>query len=204
MEESTKTQGLYASWLEEVLGEACEALLEDRGEITIITSPPKLEKVITFLRDHTNAQFKLLVDLVGVDYPQREKRFEVIYLLLSLRYSTRIKVKVCVDPFEGLPSLTPLYKAANWFEREVWDLFGIFFHDHPDLRRILTDYGFEGHPMRKDFPLTGFTEVRYDEEKKRVVCEPLELSQEFRAFDLQSPWTQKVDQQLLAAKKGEN
>lgn len=203
MEASTKALGLYASWLEKVLGNTCEAVLEDRGELTVVTTGPNLEKVVRFLRDNTNAQFKLLIDIVGVDYPQREKRFEVVYLLLSARYSTRIKVKVCVDPFEGLPSLTPLYSAANWFEREVWDMFGVFFHEHPDLRRILTDYGFEGHPMRKDFPLTGFTEVRYDEEKKRVVCEPLELSQEFRAFDLQSPWTQKVDQKLLGEKKGE-
>lgn len=139
-----------------------------------------------------------------VDYPQREKRFEVNYLLLSQRYVRRLKLKVRVDPYEGLESVTCLFKAANWFEREAWDMFGVFFHNHPNLRRILTDYGFEGHPLRKDFPLTGFVEVRYDEEKKRVVAESLETAQEFRAFEFQSPWNEKIQAPLLASSVSES
>jgi len=191
----------YPAWLEKVLASMALRIVEgDRGDLTVITGRSHLLNLLRFLRDHTNTQYKVLVDITAVDYPQREKRFEVVYLLLSVRYSSRITVKLSVDPFEGLPTATDLFKSANWFEREVWDMFGVFFHQHPDLRRLLTDYGFEGHPLRKDFPLTGYTEVRYDEEKKRVVCEPLETAQEFRAFDFQSPWDQKVDPKLLAPK----
>lgn len=190
----------YGLWLQRVLGPAATNVAEAGGELVILTRSYHLLNLMRFLRDQSHCQYKVLVDVTAVDYPQREKRFEVVYMLLSLRYSSRLRVKVSVDPFEGLPSLTGLYNSANWLEREVWDMFGVFFHDHPDLRRLLTDYGFEGHPLRKDFPLTGYTEVRYDEEKKRVVCEPLELSQEFRAFDFQSPWDQKVRPAILGPK----
>ena len=128
------------------------------------------------------------MDVTAVDYPDREERFEVVYNLLSLKQNQRIRVKLSTDESTPVVSATSVFKSANWFEREVWDLFGVFFSDHPDLRRILTDYGFEGHPLRKDFPLTGLVEVRYDEDQKRVVYEPVKLTQEFRTFDFVSPW----------------
>jgi NADH-quinone oxidoreductase subunit C len=143
---------------------------------------------MTFLRDDEACLFKVLVDVCGVDYPDRPERFEVVYNLLSLRHNTRIRVKVATDEATPVPSVTGVFSAANWFEREAWDLYGIFFSDHPDLRRILTDYGFEGHPLRKDFPLTGYVEVRYDPEQRRVVYEPVKLTQDFRTFDFMSPW----------------
>lgn len=147
-----------------------------------------LARSMTFLRDDPKCLFKVMVDLCGVDYPDRPERFEVVYNLLSLKLNQRIRVKVTTDEEGLVPSITGVYSAAGWFEREAWDLYGIYFSDHPDLRRILTDYGFEGHPMRKDFPLTGYVEVRYDEEQKRVVYEPVKLKQEFRSFDFLSPW----------------
>jgi NADH dehydrogenase (ubiquinone) Fe-S protein 3 len=128
--------------------------------------------------------------MTAVDYPTRSHRFELVYMLLSLPYNTRIKVKTYANEVDPIPSTVSLFKGAEWMEREVWDMYGVFFTQHPDLRRILTDYGFEGHPLRKDFPLTGFTEVRYDDSKKRVVQEPLELAQAFRYFEYQSPWEQ--------------
>jgi NADH-quinone oxidoreductase subunit C len=145
-------------------------------------------KVMSFLRDESQCQFKMLVDVCGVDYPERPERFEIVYNLLSLKHNQRIRVKVTTDEDTPVPSVTSVFSTAGWFEREAWDLYGIFFSDHPDLRRILTDYGFQGHPMRKDFPLTGYVEVRYDEEQKRVVYEPVKLVQEFRRFDFESPW----------------
>ncbi|MBY0430201.1 MAG: NADH-quinone oxidoreductase subunit C, partial [Rhodospirillales bacterium] len=132
--------------------------------------------------------FKQLMDLCGIDYPQREQRFEVVYHLLSMKHNQRIRVKAPTDEDTPVPSVTGVFSAANWFEREAWDMYGIFFADHPDLRRLLTDYGFEGHPLRKDFPLTGYVEVRYDDEQKRVVYEPVKLTQDFRTFDFLSPW----------------
>jgi NADH-quinone oxidoreductase subunit C len=144
--------------------------------------------VLTYLRDQPNCQFKMLVDLCGVDYPEREQRFEVVYHLLSLKHNQRIRVKVATDEATPVPSVTGVFGSANWYEREVWDMYGIYFADHPDLRRLLTDYGFEGHPMRKDFPQTGYVEVRYDEEQKRVVYEPVHLRQDWRSFDFLSPW----------------
>jgi len=164
------------------------------GELIITTGPDHIIPVLTFLRDHTNTQYKVLTAISGVDYPEREQRFEVAYELLSLKYNHRIRVKVFVDEFSSIESAVSVYPAASWWEREVWDMYGVFFRNHPDLRRILTDYGFEGHPMRKDFPLTGYTEVRYDDVKKRVVSEPLELAQEFRKFDFSSPWSQDPNQ----------
>jgi NADH/F420H2 dehydrogenase subunit C len=137
-----------------------------------------------------NTQYKLLVDITAVDYPSRPLRFEVVYNLLSIQYNARIRIKTCVDEIKPLISSTGVFSSAGWWEREVWDMFGIFFSNHPDLRRILTDYGFQGHPLRKDFPLTGYVEVRYDDSEKRVVTESLELTQEFRFFDFSSPWEQ--------------
>ncbi|CAL1270219.1 unnamed protein product [Larinioides sclopetarius] len=153
-------------------------------------SPDGVIPVLTFLKDHHLAQFESLVDIAGVDVPTREYRFEIVYNLLSLRYNARIRVKTYTDELTPIDSACDVYKAANWYEREIWDMFGVYFANHPDLRRILTDYGFEGHPFRKDFPLSGYVEVRYDDEVKRVVVEPLELAQEFRKFDLAGPWEQ--------------
>lgn len=158
------------------------------GELTLHVAPNDLLKVLTTLRDDINCQFKQLIDVCGADYPEREKRFEVIYHLLSMAQNARVRVKIDTDEETPVPSATGLFSAAGWWEREAWDLYGILFSDHPDLRRILTDYGFEGHPLRKDFPLTGYVEVRYDDEQKRVVYEPVKLTQEFRTFDFLSPW----------------
>merc|ERR1711860_391852 len=131
-----------------------------------------------------------ITDITAIDVPTRDYRFEIVYIMLSLRYNARIKVKTYTDELTPIDSITPILEGANWYEREIWDLYGVFFANHPDLRRILTDYGFEGHPFRKDFPLSGYTEVRYDEELKRCVVEPLELAQEFRKFEYSSPWEQ--------------
>jgi NADH-quinone oxidoreductase subunit C len=158
------------------------------SELTVQVRRDHLVRVMTMLRDDQQCLFKLLVDICGVDYPEAEERFEVVYNLLSLRHNQRIRVKVRTDEATPVPSVTGLFHAAGWFEREAWDLYGIMFADHPDLRRIMTDYGFEGHPLRKDFPLTGYVEVRYDDEQKRVVYEPVRLQQEFRRFDFLSPW----------------
>ncbi len=144
--------------------------------------------MITFLRDDPECDFICFIDICGVDYPAREKRFDVVYHLLSLRKNQRIRVKLETDAFTPVPSIIEIFPAANWFERETYDLYGVVFADHPDLRRLLTDYGFEGHPLRKDFPLTGFVEVRYDDIQRRVVYEPVKLTQEFRNFDFLSPW----------------
>jgi NADH-quinone oxidoreductase subunit C len=159
-----------------------------RGEAILWVPASALIKVMTFLRDDQKCLFKMLVDVCGVDYPEREHRFEVVYNLLSLKHNLRLRVKVSAAEDQPVPSVSGIYSVAGWFEREAWDLYGIYFSGHPDLRRILTDYGFEGHPLRKDFPLTGFVEVRYDIEQKRVINEPVKLRQEFRTFDFQSPW----------------
>ncbi|GAB6025746.1 NADH dehydrogenase Fe-S protein subunit 3 ndufs3 [Chamberlinius hualienensis] len=157
-------------------------------ELEILICPEGIIPVLSFLKDHHNAQFVNLTDIAGMDVPTRQYRFEIIYNLLSLRYNSRIRVKTYTDELTPIESACSVFKAANWYEREIWDMYGVFFANHPDLRRILTDYGFEGHPFRKDFPLSGFVEVRYDDEVRRVVVEPLELAQEFRKFDLQTPW----------------
>ena len=158
------------------------------GELIVTVRTAAIGDVLSFLRNDSNCQFKVLVDICGADYPQREARFEVVYNLLSLTQNQRIRVKLKVDEDTPVPTATQIYSAAGWFEREAWDLYGIMFSDHPDLRRILTDYGFEGHPLRKDFPLTGRVEVRYDEAQKRVVYDPVQLTQDFRTFDFLSPW----------------
>ena len=145
-------------------------------------------ETVTFLRDDPQCRFVCHIDTTAVDYPERERRFEVVTHLLSPKYIRRIRLKVDTDERTPVPSLTSVYPAANWFEREVWDLFGVYFSDHPDLRRLVTDYGFEGHPLRKDFPMTGYVEVRWDDEQKRVVTEPVNLNQAFRNFDFLSPW----------------
>ena len=158
------------------------------GELTVLVSRPAIVKVLRALREGSDFRFTILVDLCGVDWPEREQRFEIVYHLLSLHHNQRLRIKVMTDEDTPVPSVTGVFSSAGWYEREAWDLYGITFSDHPDLRRILTDYGFEGHPLRKDFPLTGFVEVRYDEEQKRVVYEPVKLTQEFRSFDFLSPW----------------
>lgn len=158
------------------------------GEITLTVNPEDVVKICTFLRDHSAMLYKTCIELCGADYPSREKRFEVVYELLTVYLNSRIRVKTQVDEFEGVESVSEVYKSAIWSEREAWDMYGIYFHNHPDLRRILTDYGFEGHPLRKDYPLSGYTEVRYDDSEKRVIYEPVELAQEFRSFDFVSPW----------------
>lgn len=158
------------------------------GELMVEVRAEHVVRVLTFLRDDALCQFKILLDICGVDYPERGERFDVVYNLLSLSLNQRIRVKVRVDEDGVVPSATGVFNAANWFEREAWDMYGILFSDHPDLRRLLTDYGFEGHPLRKDFPLTGYVEMRYDDEQKRVVYEPVQLTQEFRSFDFLSPW----------------
>jgi NADH-quinone oxidoreductase subunit C len=158
------------------------------GELMVSLRRDAVARVLAFLRDDPKCLFQVLVDICGVDYPERAERFEVVYNLLSLKLNQRVRVKATTDETSPLPSVTGLFNSAGWYEREAWDLFGIYFSDHPDLRRILTDYGFEGHPLRKDFPLTGYVELRYDEEQKRVVYEPVKLKQEFRSFDFTSPW----------------
>lgn len=158
------------------------------GELTLSASPDTLVGLLTFLRDDQACKFAVLIDICGADYPSRAKRFDVVYHLLSMHRNQRIRVKIETDEATPVPSAVSIWPAANWFEREAFDMYGIQFADHPDLRRILTDYGFTGHPLRKDFPLTGFVEVRYDDEQKRVVYEPVKLVQDFRKFDFMSPW----------------
>ncbi len=158
------------------------------GELTLDTVPGNIVDVLTFLRDDPQCAFISFVDICGADYPGRAERFDVVYHLMSPVQNTRIRIKLKADEDSTVPSVTGVFIGADWFEREAYDLYGILFTGHPDLRRILTDYGFEGHPLRKDFPTTGFVEVRYDDEVKRVVYEPVELRQEFRNFDFLSPW----------------
>ena len=158
------------------------------GELTIIATSAGLRLLVTHLRDNAACAFTTLIDITAVDWPERETRFEVVYHFLSMPQNQRIRVKVEVAEDEIVPSITDLHPSANWFEREVFDMYGVMFSGHPDLRRILTDYGFRGHPLRKDFPTTGYTEVRYDETQKRVVYEPVSLVQEYRQFDFMSPW----------------
>ncbi|MFZ1895707.1 MAG: NADH-quinone oxidoreductase subunit C [Rhodoplanes sp.] len=158
------------------------------GELTITARAADIVKVVTFLRDDPGCRFFAFVDVTAVDWPQRERRFDVVYHLLSPTKNWRVRIKVEVNERESVPSIIEVFPGANWFEREVFDLYGVPFTGHPDLRRILTDYGFSGHPLRKDFPLTGFVEVRWDDEQKRVVYDKVQLAQEYRDFDFLSPW----------------
>ena len=157
-------------------------------QLVSIVEKEDIAKLLVFLRDDVNCQFKQLMDICGVDYPERPQRFEVVYNLLSLVHNNRVTGKVRLEDNSSIPAVSKGFSSADWWEREIWDLFGIFFSGHPDLRRILTDYGFDGHPLRKDFPLTGYVEVRYDDAQTRVVYEPVKLTQEYRDFDFLSPW----------------
>jgi NADH dehydrogenase (ubiquinone) Fe-S protein 3 len=173
----------YGQYLMSCLPKYVQQFSVWKDELVIYIPPTAVIPVITFLKYHTAAEYTQVTDITAVDYPTRSQRFEVVYNLLSVRHNSRIRVKTYADETSPVPSITSLYDGANWYEREVYDLFGVFFTGHPDLRRIMTDYGFDGHPLRKDFPLTGYTEIRYDEEKKRIVVEPLELTQAFRNFE---------------------
>jgi NADH-quinone oxidoreductase subunit C len=158
------------------------------SELIVHVVPADIVRVMTFLRDDTSCRFSQLIDITAVDYPQRPSRFDVVYNLLSMVQNLRVRVKAAIDEDTAVPSVSSIWPTAVWFEREAWDMYGVFFANNPDLRRILTDYGFDGHPLRKDFPLTGYVEVRYDDEQKRVVYEPVKLNQDFRSFDFLSPW----------------
>jgi NADH-quinone oxidoreductase subunit C len=159
-----------------------------RGELIVTVRPAVIVKTLTFLRDDPRMTFDQLTDICGADYPERDERFDVVYHLLSMKQNLRVRVKVRTGEEGAVPTACGVWVSANWLEREVWDMYGVFFSDHPDLRRILTDYGFDGFPQRKDFPLTGYVEVRYDEDQKRVIYEPVKLAQDFRSFDFLSPW----------------
>ena len=186
-----------------VLSEQVMGISIAHDELMVTARSEQIVKVVTFLRDDPMCLFKVLVDICGTDYPERSKRFDVVYNLLSLVHNQRIRIKVEADDETPVPSITGVHNSANWFEREIWDMYGVMFSDHPDLRRLLTDYGFEGHPLRKDFPLTGFVETRYDEERKRVVYDPVKLSQEFRKFDFLSPWEGASNTPLPGDEKAE-
>ncbi|VAV94458.1 NADH-ubiquinone oxidoreductase chain C [hydrothermal vent metagenome] len=158
------------------------------GELTIKARADKIVSILTYLRDEASFKFVQLTDICGVDYPERSRRFDVVYHLLSLKNNIRVRIKVLANDEVPVPSVVGVYPVANWYEREVWDMYGVMFDGHPDLRRLLSDYGFQGHPLRRDFPLTGYVELRYSEEERRVVYEPVKLQQEFRDFDFMSPW----------------
>ncbi|MBR9825452.1 MAG: NADH-quinone oxidoreductase subunit C [Alphaproteobacteria bacterium] len=185
MSEALKTLGEHIAGAQETAVTGWSVTL---GELTIEIHRDRVLEVIRFLRDDPACRFTSLIDICGVDYPERAERFDVVYHLLSMQHNHRIRVKLDTDEESPVDSIIELFPVANWFEREAFDMYGIVFNNHPDLRRLLTDYGFEGHPLRKDFPLTGFVEVRWDEEEKRVVYEPVELVQEYRDFDFMSPW----------------
>ncbi len=178
----------HGAAIAEALGDRIVSTRVAYGELTLVARADAIIEVLTFLRDDPSTLYINFIDISGVDYPEREQRFDVVYHLLSPRHNRRIRVKVETDEFAPVPSAITVFPAAGWYERETYDLYGVLFSNHPDLRRLLTDYGFEGHPLRKDFPLTGYVEVRYDDEKKRVVYEPVKLVQEFRSFDFLSPW----------------
>lgn len=199
MDEALKELGEY-------IGNAMQSSVEDTyvrlGELSLEVKRDDILKVLKFLRDDANCRFQTLLDVCAVDYPEDDERFEIVYHLLSMTLNLRVRLKIRTDEDTPVQSCTGLFNAANWWERELWDMFGVGFTDHPDLRRILTDYGFEGHPLRKDFPLTGYVELRYDDEQKRVVYEPVKLTQEFRSFDFLSPW-EGVQRMLPGDEKAE-
>lgn len=181
-----------------------EAVTVVGGELVIHVKREALPAMLSFLRDDANCQFKQLMDVSGADYPVRALRFEVVYQLLSLQLNQRVTLKVCTDEHTPVPSAVDVFPSAGWYEREVWDMCGVFFAGNPDLRRILTDYGFSGHPLRKDFPLSGFVEMRYDEVQKRVLYEPVQLPQAYRSFDYLSPWEGAPDYVLPGDEKAED
>ena len=184
----SKSPSQFAEHVAAGLGGAIAESIITHDELTIVVTTSEVIRTLTYLRDDPGCGFTILVDLCGVDYPDRSPRFDVVYHLLSISENARIRVKIAADSETPIPSVTPVFRVADWFEREAFDMYGILFSGHPDLRRILTDYGFTGFPLRKDFPLTGYVEVRYDDEQKRVVYEPVKLVQEFRDFDFMSPW----------------
>src|SRR5690606_35024673 len=189
--ETASMDGSLKELGDHILGKLGGAVVECSlayGELNVLAQAPQIVSVLTFLRDDAECRFTTLIDITAVDYPARERRFDVVYHLLSMQKNRRIRIKVTADEETQVPSVAGVFPAANWFERETFDMYGVLFSGHPDLRRILTDYGFSGYPLRKDFPLTGYVEVRYDGEQKRVVYEPVKLVQEFRSFDFLSPW----------------
>jgi NADH-quinone oxidoreductase subunit C len=188
MDETTQSLQELGGYIESQLPNDVLRHWTANRELNIEIRPDGIVKALKFLKSDSNCLFEMLVDICGVDYPDREKRFEVVYNLLSLKHNQRVRLKLAVDEDTMVPSVNGIYPSASWFERECWDMYGVFFSDHPDLRRLLTDYGFDGHPFRKDFPLTGYVEVRYDDEERRVVYEPVKLTQAFRSFDFLSPW----------------
>ncbi len=191
------------SHVRSLLGERCLDAILTHNELTLRIVPDAIVAVMVALRDDPVCQFHNIVDVCGVDYPARAQRFEVVYHLLSLTKNHRIRIKLSVDEVTPVPSLIDVFPGASWFEREAYDMYGILFTGHPDMRRLLTDYGFEGYPLRKDFPTTGYVEVRYDDSAKRVVYEPVKLAQEFRQFDFQSPW-EGVEYLLPGDEKAKN
>lgn len=200
MDQALKELGEY---VQDTLGDAVTGTTMRLDELSIEIKRDDILKVLKFLRDDVNCQFLTLLDVCGVDYPEDDERFEIVYHLLSMTHNNRIRIKLRTDEDTPVASVTSLFNSANWWEREIWDMFGVAFIDHPDLRRILTDYGFEGHPLRKDFPLTGYVEVRYDDAQKRIVYEPVKLTQEFRSFDFLSPW-EGVQRMLPGDEKAED
>jgi NADH-quinone oxidoreductase subunit C len=190
-----------ADYITASLGTAVQGSEVRLGELTVTVEATQIVRVLKFLRDDSNCLFKMLIDVCGVDYPDRDPRFDAVYHLLSLKHNYRIRVKAGVAEDAAIPSVVGVFSSAGWFEREAYDMYGIFFDGNPDLRRLLTDYGFEGHAFRKDFPLTGYVEVRYDEAQKRVVYEPVRLAQEFRSFDFLSPWEGMLQQRLPGDEK---
>ena len=161
---------------------------DDFNQLQISIAADQILDVVDFIKNDEACEFRQITDIAGVDFPDRQKRFDVIYHFLSFKHNSRLRIKIIIGEDESIPSITSIFPAANWFEREAFDMYGIQFKDHPDLRRILTDYGFEGHPLRKDFPLSGNVEIRYDEIDKKIIHEPVNLQQDFRSFDIQSPW----------------
>ena len=190
-----------ADYIAEKMVNLVSGYVFEKDELVFTAKADDALRVLKFLRDDKECQFTTLIDVCGVDYPDRPARFDVVYNLLSLRQNNRVRVKIAVEDDQQVQSAVDLFSAAGWFEREVWDMYGVPFAGNPDLRRILTDYGFDGHPQRKDFPLTGYVELRYDEEKKRVVYEPVKLTQDFRKFDYLSPWEGMTDVQLPGDEK---
>jgi NADH-quinone oxidoreductase subunit C len=187
--------------IQRALGADAIQLTVALGELSVLVPRPRIHDVLKILRDDPAIAMAQLVDICGADYPERPERFDIVYHLLSLRHNARVRIKVQTDDRTPVPTCVDVYSTAGWFEREAWDLFGVTFAGNPDLRRILTDYGFEGHPLRKDFPLTGYVEVRYDEEQKRVIYEPVKLPQDFRNFDFLSPWEGMTSVQLPGDEK---
>ncbi|MEM6903191.1 MAG: NADH-quinone oxidoreductase subunit C [Pseudomonadota bacterium] len=190
-----------SGYLADVFGDRVRDIRVDTDELVILVDPSQLFGVVSFLRDDQNCLFTQLIDICGVDYPAEDPRFEIVYNFLGMKHNHRARVKLRTSDDQPVPSIVGIHPSAGWFERECWDLYGVFFDGNPDLRRILTDYGFEGHPLRKDFPLTGFVELRYDEAQKRVVYEPVKLTQDFRSFDFLSPWEGMTDIMLPGDEK---